>query len=283
MPPTDERSFSPIATLRALCRMVGFLFIVGMGWIDYAFRVAGAGPEHRRRQQAAWLHRWSPRILRLLSVSLEVHGVPPESGLVVSNHLSYLDIYVLSSVMRCSFVAKSEIAEWPVFGTCARFCGTVFVDRARRGAVAGVAEQMREVLADDVTMVLFPEGTSSEGQDVLPFKPALFAPIVELNRPVTAMAIDYELPGGAASTEVCWGAGPIAPHAFNLLSKRMIRARVFIGAPQPPGADRKALARELHAAVVALRPTAVAASVFSSPPKDAEAPRCDAAGSVKNI
>jgi 1-acyl-sn-glycerol-3-phosphate acyltransferase len=237
--------------------MVGFLFIVAMGWIDYAFRVSSVGATHRRREQAAWLHRWSPRILRLLSVSLEVHGVPPESGLIVSNHLSYLDIYVLSTVMRCSFVAKSEIAEWPVFGTCARFCGTVFVDRTRRGAVAGVADQMREVLADDVAMVLFPEGTSSEGESVLPFKPALFAPIVELNRPVTAMAIDYELPGGSASTEVCWGSGPIASHAFNLLSKRMIHARVFIGTPQPPGTDRKALARDLHAAVVALRPTTV--------------------------
>jgi len=257
MSSTDERFHTPIDTLRALCRIVGFLSIVTMGWIDYAFRVASVGPAHRRREQAAWLHRWSPRILRLLSVSLEVHGVPPESGLVVSNHLSYLDIYVLSSVLRCSFVAKSEIAEWPVFGTCARFCGTVFVDRARRGAVAGVADQMREVLADDVAMVLFPEGTSSEGADVLPFKPALFAPIVELNRPVTAMAIDYELPGGSASKEVCWGLGPIAPHAFNLLSKRMIRARVFIGAPQPPGKDRKELARALHAAVVALRPRAV--------------------------
>ena len=114
-------------------------------------------------------------------------------------------------------------------------------------------------ISDGVPLVLFPEGTSSEGESVLPFKPALFAPVVELACPVTAAALDYELPGGSAAKEVCWGDGPIKPHVVNLFSKRTLRARVTWGSPQSPGTDRKALARELHAAVIALRPAAHAA------------------------
>jgi 1-acyl-sn-glycerol-3-phosphate acyltransferase len=251
MPTTPP--LTPLGALRAFVRAGVFMGFVALAWIDYTWRMLRAAPAHRRFEQADWLHGWTPRILRLLSVSLEVRGTPPTTGLIVSNHLSYLDIFVLSAVTRCSFVAKSEIADWPVFGACARFCGTIFVDRERRGAVAGVAEKMREVLADGVPLVLFPESTSSTGAGVLPFKPALLAPVVELACPVTAVALDYDLPGGSAADEVCWGDGPIAPHVVNLFSKPTLRARVCWGAPQSPGEDRKALARELYAQVVALR------------------------------
>ena len=96
-------------------------------------------------------------------------------------------------------------------------------------------------------LVLFPEGTSSTGASVLPFKPALFAPVVELACPVTAVALDYELPGGSAAEEVCWGDGPLQPHVVNLFSKPTLRARVSFGASQSPNVDRKALARIVFA------------------------------------
>ena len=238
-----------VRALRALVRGVVFLGMIWLAWIEYALRVAHLDSPRKRPAQAEWLHGWSKRIMRLLSVSLEIRGAPPVSGMIAANHLSYLDVFVLSAVVPCVFVAKSEIADWPVFGICARCCGTVFVDRERRAGVAPAAEQIRAALADGVVVVLFPEGTSSNGSSILPFKPALFAPAVELACPVTATALHYTLRDGSAADEICWADDPLAPHAFNLLGKPALGARLSFAEARPAGADRKALARELHEAV----------------------------------
>ncbi len=85
--------------------------------------------ENRRHTRAAWLHRWARVALYLLGTRVECHGTIPRSGLLVSNHLSYLDIIVFSSIQPCLFVAKSEVARWPLFGWLARAAGSVFVNR----------------------------------------------------------------------------------------------------------------------------------------------------------
>src|SRR6266700_5224969 len=95
----------------------------------------------------------------------------------------------LGTVARCAFVAKKEVAHWPLFGLYARCGATVFVDRERRGAVAEVAGEMRERLDAGVPLTLFPEGTSTDGSDVLPFRSSLFEPVVKLACPVTACAL----------------------------------------------------------------------------------------------
>ena len=245
-----------VHAVRALVRGIIFLGIIVLAWIDYALRTAWLDLAHKRRGQAEWLHRWSRRIMRLLSVSLEVRGTPPASGMIVANHLGYLDTFVLSAVVPCVFVAKREIADWPVFGICGRCCGTVFVDRERRAGVGPAAEQMRAALGDGVVVVLFPEGTSSDGSGVLPFKPALFAPAVALACPVIATALAYTLRDGSAADEICWSDQSLPAHAFNLLGKRTIGAQLSFAAPRSAGADRKALARELHAAVGSMHASA---------------------------
>jgi 1-acyl-sn-glycerol-3-phosphate acyltransferase len=237
------------ASLRAAC----FLVIVLVAWSEYWMRVLPRSSGKRRLLQASWLHRWSVRICRLLAAEIEVRGSPPRSGLVAANHLSYLDVFIFSAIAPCIFVAKKEIAEWPIFGRCTRYSGAILLDRERRAGVAPVAGEMRAALEEDLLVVLFPEGTSSKGEFILPFKPALFAPAVELALPVTGAAIAYELPGGSASDEICyWGGATLLPHMFNLLSKRRLRARVAYAASHPAATDRKVLAHELHATVSVL-------------------------------
>lgn len=244
---------SIVGGIRAFVRGTCFLAIVLVAWCDYWIRIIPLSARGRRRVQASWLHRWSLQVCRLLAVKIEVRGTPPLSGLVAANHLSYLDVFVFSAIAPCIFVAKKEIGDWPIFGRCARYSGTILLDRERRAGVRPVAEEMRSALAEEVLVVLFPEGTSSKGEMVLPFKPALFAPVVELALPVTAAAIAYELPGGSAADEVCyWGGATLLPHLVNLLSKRGLRARVAYAAPHPAVTERKLLAHELHETVAAL-------------------------------
>ncbi len=120
-----------------------------------------------------WYHR---RVVRILGIAVEVRGRPSEvhPTLYVANHASYLDITVLGSVLKCSFVAKAEIADWPGFGVLAKLQRSVFVDR-RRGQTGSHRDEMTRRLEAGDDLVLFPEGTSSDGTFVLPFKSALFS------------------------------------------------------------------------------------------------------------
>jgi 1-acyl-sn-glycerol-3-phosphate acyltransferase len=128
-------------------------------------------PEFARRLPV-WWHR---RALRALGVRVSTIGTPTEVRplLVTANHVSWLDISVVASLMPVSFVAKSEVATWPIFGLFARLQRCVFVDRTRRTATGKTAGEIADRLAAGDCMVLFPEGTSSPGGDVLPFRSAL--------------------------------------------------------------------------------------------------------------
>lgn len=236
--------------LRGLVRLAFILTLIVLAWLGYCLRV----DRRDRRARAVWLHRLCFRVAKITGIRIEIAGTIPARGLVVANHLSYLDIILLSAVARAAFVSKSEVATWPFFGRCARYAGTIFVDRKRRGAVADVAEEMRTALGAHVPLVLFPEGTSSGGESVLPFKPSLFAPVADLRCEVTACAIGYTLPGGSVPDEVAyWRDHDFAPHLLNLLGKTGLGIRIAFGEPKVRAGDRKAIARELHAEVVALR------------------------------
>ncbi len=114
--------------------------------------------------------------LRLFAVRVRVEGTPPSTGhpvLVLANHVSWLDIPVMGSLVPLSFVAKQEIASWPVFGFCARLQRCVFLDRTRRSATAEVNAEVAERLAGGDAIVLFPEGTTGDGNRLLPFRSSI--------------------------------------------------------------------------------------------------------------
>ena len=225
-------------------------------WIsgDFVWLAVRSGGAPSLRDRTIWLQRSSRSMLRLLAVEVETHGVPPAAGLLVCNHLSYLDILVLVTITPAVFVSKSEVRNWPVFGWFSRLAGTLYVDRTRRSDVARLGDEIRNVLRGGLVVVLFPEGTSSDGSDVLPFKSSLLEPVSGDQHALTIAHIGYSLVEGSVANDVCyWGDMSFFPHFLKLLAKRAIQARVRFAAIERPVAQRKDLARQLHAEVLQLK------------------------------
>lgn len=237
------------AHLRSAARSLAFGWMLATAAAE-GFR-AGSDPVARAR----WLQRSCRRALRVLGVRVRASGRPRPGTLIVANHLGYLDVLVLGAAAPVVFVAKREVRSWPVFGWFARQAGTRFVDRGRRGDVVRVAAEFAPAIAAGVGVVVFPEGTSTAGETVLPFRSSLLEPAVARRWPVVPVALGYAVPAGhAAATEVCWwGEMRLIPHLWRLFALPRIDASVAWGEPADPGAGRKTLAAALHARVTQLR------------------------------
>ena len=207
-----------------------------------------------RTTRARWLQTVCRRALRVFHLELHVTGPIPSSGLLVCNHLSYLDILVLSATTPCVFVSKCEVRRWPVFGWFASLAGTLFLRRNRRSDVARMIRDMRREMETGALIVLFPEGTTSDGRDVLPFKSSLLESATQLPHGLSAGFIEYVLNDGCVADEVCyWRDMTLVPHLLNLLGKRGLEARLCFTELQQASADRKQLARQLRSEVVRLK------------------------------
>ena len=204
--------------------------------------------------RAAWMRHTSQRLLRIFAVQIRVFGPPPESGLLVGNHLGYLDVIVFGSLNPAVFVARHDVESWPVFGWLASRAGTIYIQRERRTHVGPVTDQIQAVLDTGVLVILFPEGTSSDGRTVLPFKSSLLEAAAGMKRPLSVGWIQYELDDGDVGEEVCyWKDMTFLPHLLNLLGKRRIRATVRFKAVNGHPTGRKELARRLHSEVLQLK------------------------------
>ncbi|HEY6488317.1 MAG: lysophospholipid acyltransferase family protein [Terracidiphilus sp.] len=204
-------------------------------------------------QRARWLQDACRPVLSSLSIQYRVEGDAPREGLVVANHLSYLDIALLSAAMPCFFVAKAEVRRWPYFGRAACLGGTLFIDRASRASAEKVASAMAERLALPVPILLFPEGTSSDGSTVMRFHPRLFEPAVLARVPITPAAIRYRLSNGAQERDLCWfGDEEFLPHLWKVLRAPEFTAELRFGAAKIY-LDSRTAAEATHAEVAAMR------------------------------
>ncbi|HEX7072652.1 MAG TPA: lysophospholipid acyltransferase family protein [Hyphomicrobiaceae bacterium] len=214
---------------------------------------------HYARKFPHWYHR---QVCRLLGIRLHVEGKIAENTpvLVVANHVSWLDIPVLSAVAPVSFVAKKEVGSWPFVSSLARLQRSVFVDRERRTAVGQTTTEIIERLKSGDAIVLFAEGTSSDGNRVLPFKSPLFAAVKPTlanglaaapGACVQTLAIAYThlhgIPlGRSGRSLVGWyGDMEMAAHAWELLKAGPLDVKISIDPPVSLSdfADRKELAR----------------------------------------
>ena len=195
-------------------------------------------------------------MLKSLGIRSVVEGVPPKHGLVVSNHLSYLDIVILSAtIMPCFFVAKIEIGGWPFFGKAGRAGGTIFVDRSSRESAESVAEQMKErlLMPIPIPVLLFPEGTSTDGSQVIRFHSRLIDPATSLGVPITTACVRYILPSGMEERELCWyGDETFVNHLWKVLGVTGYVADVQFGEPRIY-TDRRVAADETHDEITAMR------------------------------
>jgi len=221
---------------------------------DYFFAVVLSAPKDLRAARAAWMSRAARRHLKIFNCFPEVSGPVPKSGLLVSNHLSYFDILLISSVTPAVFVSKAEVRRWPLFGWLAKLGGTIFIQRERRLQVGAVNRKIQAALDDGALVAIFPEGTSSNGETVLPFRAPLLEPALRGGQKISIACIQYGLDDGDAKTEVCyWGEDTFFPHLLNLLGKRRVRATVRFGEFKRATDDRKEMAKQLHTAVLELK------------------------------
>ncbi len=223
-------------------------FVVRRAWVRMTARGALT-----TRDRAVWLHQSCRRIQRRLGIALDTNHALPARGLIVSNHLSHLDILLYGALGPVIFVSKKDVQKWPLFGRLAINCGTIFVDRDRRTEALDVSQQIEELLHGDIPVVLFPEGTSSDGSRVLPFRPPLFASAVRASAPVIAAAIGYAGEGVHESDLTYWGDKVFAPHLFRTLSVKRLVINIQFAAQGQTFTDRKQAARTMHESVVQLR------------------------------
>jgi lyso-ornithine lipid O-acyltransferase len=241
-------------TLRITIRFIQFAGIVLLAWTDFllhcAFRKKKSGP----LDHALWLQRQGHRVMKMFGMVPRVSGAIPSRGLLISNHLSYLDVLVIASITPAIFVAKKEIRSWPALGLCAQMGGTLFVDRERRMQVGAMNDEIQKALDSGVLVVLFPEGTSSNGQGVLPFRSALLEPAAQHVHSISVSCLQYALDDGDAANEVCyWGDHTFFPHMLNLLGKRTVQATVRFAPFDSNVTDRKELAKRLREEVLKLK------------------------------
>ena len=243
-------------TLRALRRAVALAFALAVCMADHwltRIRSGLSGRSFGLTDRAQWLHRACRRVLRAFGIRLTVCGPAPLHGLVVSNHLSHLDIMIMGSAMTCFFVAKTEIAGWPYFGRAARSGGTVFIDRKSRASVADASHHIAERLDLPVPVLLFPEGTSTDGSSVLRFHSSLFEPAVATSAPVTAAAIRYVVHDGFLESDLCWfDDASFLPHIWRTLRTRGFSAEITFSEPRTYP-DRRTAAAATHDEVASMR------------------------------
>jgi 1-acyl-sn-glycerol-3-phosphate acyltransferase len=253
---SDSCSFVSIRGF-SLRSVVGLLWLAGeviLALMKFVALVTAHAGTPDRMTRARWLQSVCQRALRVFHIELRVIGPIPTSGLLVCNHLSYLDILILGATTPCVFVSKCEVRRWPVFGWFASLAGTLFLRRDRRSDVARMSRDMRRLLDTGALVVLFPEGTTSDGSTVLPFKSSLLEPATRQPHGLSAGFIEYALTDGGVAEEVCyWRDMTLAPHLLNLLGKRGLEARLRFTRLRQPSQDRKQLARQLHSEVVRLK------------------------------
>jgi 1-acyl-sn-glycerol-3-phosphate acyltransferase len=229
----------------------GLLLAAGVEWWVRRPKLGAEG--------AVWIHRWCQRIVRVMGFRCEVEGWIPREGAVVSNHLSYLDILVYSSVRPFVMVAKTEVRGWPLLGWIMSRAGTVYVERGGGPkSWPAVNAAMAEAYRSGLPVLFFPEGTTTDGAGVLPFRRGLFHSVLNNWVPLRTAALRYSLNdavnrGASVSEDVCWwGEMGFVSHVFRLLGLRGVSVKVRFGDEVLERADRFVLTETARARVAAI-------------------------------
>jgi 1-acyl-sn-glycerol-3-phosphate acyltransferase len=244
--------------------LIAGLFLLGVIAVAAVMPALGRllGRRASRVNEAIVMH-WNRAACRVLNLRLQVRGQPdPKAGLVVANHISWLDIIALGSQRPCLFVAKEEVADWPVMGYLAQRIGTLFVRRGDTAQTAATAEAMVWRLRQGKRLMLFPEGTTTPGDWVLRFHGKLFQPAQLAGVSVQAVALRYE--GDAKYRAPFIGDDELLPHLLDILKLERIDLCLCYCPALPAGTHRSELAAATRRQIVAaLDPSAASAGPAS--------------------
>lgn len=226
--------------------------------LHLAWGVTVAGlvfPLLKPAQRDRLIMAWSQRLLRVLGVRVRTTPAPslPGGALLVCNHVSWLDIYLIYAAQRVHFVSKSEVRAWPVAGWLAHKTGTLFLERGRRADTARVNAEMRALMQSGAWVAVFPEGTTSDGRGLRRFLPSLLQPAVELNCPIVPAALRYRSPDNAYSVAPAYIDEMSLWQSFmRIVSEPGLIAELRFGEPILPNGHRRDLAALAEAATARL-------------------------------
>lgn len=257
-PPLFARSGSPWRRTRAVTRLLLLSATTAAGYsvLVLGQTLIGRTSPRARRFRQKMFKGWCAVVLRTLAIDTTVVGeLPTAPYLLVTNHLSYVDILVIGAHLETVFLARHDIAGWPVIGWAAERLGTLFINRRDYGDLQAVNAAIATVVDRGDGLVVFPEGTSTEGSRVAPFRSPVLQPAAALELPVAYGALRYATPPGEApaSDAVCWwGDAEFTPHFWQMLHLSRIDAMLSLGSDRVTDTDRKALAQRLHQKVSTL-------------------------------
>lgn len=233
--------------LRTLWNVIIALVLVGLVFPRLSPRARG--------QLTGW---WSRKLLSNLNIVPAIHGAPPDlqqgNLFIVSNHVSWLDVFLISAVHPSRFVAKSEIRDWPVIGWLCDKAGTLFIRRTRRGDTNKMSQRIHQVLAEGWAVGLFPEGTTTDGQRLHKFHTALFESAVSNQACVVPAAIRYLHGNGEYCGEAAYIDELSFPESLALIirQKMIIAYITFAPTIETAGQTRREIAEKAEHAIAAI-------------------------------
>lgn len=215
-------------------------------------------PHLSKQQRDERVQNWARTILKRLGVELTVIGTPARAGpmLMVSNHISWLDIVALHASCYCRFVSKADVKRWPLIGTLATGGGTLYVERESRRDAMRMVHCMTQALRGGDILAVFPEGTTGDGTCVLPFHSNLIQAAISADAPVQPVALRFvHRPSGRPSQDVSYmGDESLVGSIWRTLCARNLCAVVVFGTPQRADArGRRAWAQALRGEITAMR------------------------------
>ncbi len=204
------------------------------------------------------VREWSRQMLAILGVELLVQGTPPAHGplLMVSNHMSWLDILVLNAAHPSRFVSKADVKSWPLLGSLITGAGTLYIERESRRDAMRVVHRMAERLRAGDVLTVFPEGTTGDGRALLPFHANLLQAAIAANAPVLPLALSFvdSVRGGRHDAPLFIGDTTLVASIWTTLCADGVQAQVRYGEAQPPrGRDRRTWSQDLRTEVERLR------------------------------
>lgn len=187
-------------------------------------------PHCSHATQRRHILRWSGKLLHILGVHVRTHGSPmptSEATLIVANHISWLDVFALNHVCPARFVAKSEVAHWPLIGRLCQGTGTLFIERGNKRDALRANKAIMEALQQGQHIALFPEGTSSDGSIVLPFRSPLLQPALDSRTPIQPVYLRYSDTNDQQSSAAAYcGDMTFRASLWRLLGNRHLNAEL---------------------------------------------------------
>jgi 1-acyl-sn-glycerol-3-phosphate acyltransferase len=247
-----------IARLRALRRAIAMVLVTTGICVAWPLGAACLfwSSERRHAWRRVLMRRWCKLGCAALGVRVTVRGtLPKDAQYLVANHLGYIDILVLGAQANAAFVSRADVEHWPVIGWLAKQFDTVFLERSKKRDLPTVNAGLKERLERGEIIVMFPEGTSSSGEGLLPFRSPLLGPPAEHGSAVAAACIRYATGTGDPAPMNCvawWGDMDFAAHASAMLSVTRIDATIDFAPTARRDSDRKQLAATLQQDVQAL-------------------------------